>query len=311
MRISVTSSCDLNCFFCHSEGIGSKAGDLMTPEEIERIARIGTSFGIESVKLTGGEPMLRGDILEIVERLGGLGLRDLSMTTNGFRLAELAPDLKRLGLKRVNVSLHSTYPERYARITGLDPERGLARYGLVIEGIREAIRAGLDPVKLNVVMLKGINDDELDRLIEFAGSLTRGNNIVVQLIELVGCGVDSEALRAYYSSLSDLEREVSKRALRKTIRKLHFRTQYLMPNGVWVEFVKPMGNYLFCMNDTRLRITHDGKFKPCLMRSGNEVDFLRAMRAGASDEELKKLLLKAVELREPYWKPPRGWRPHE
>ena len=311
MRISVTSSCDLNCFFCHSEGIGSKAGDLMTPEEIERIARIGTSFGIESVKLTGGEPMLRRDILEIVERLGRLGLKDLSMTTNGFRLAELAPDLKRLGLKRVNVSLHSTYPERYARITGLDPERGLARYGLVIEGIREAIRAGLDPVKLNVVMLKGINDDELDRLIEFAGSLTRGNNIVVQLIELVGCGVDSEALRAYYSSLSDLEREVSKRALRKTIRKLHFRTQYLMPNGVWVEFVKPMGNYLFCMNDTRLRITHDGKFKPCLMRSGNEVDFLRAMRAGASDEELKKLLLKAVELREPYWKPPRGWRPHE
>jgi len=311
LRISVTSSCDLNCFFCHSEGIGSKAGDLMTPEEIERIARIGMSFGIESVKLTGGEPMLRRDILEIVERLGGLGLRDLSMTTNGFRLAELAPDLKRLGLKRVNVSLHSTYPERYARITGLDPERGLARYGLVIEGIREAIRAGLDPVKLNVVMLKGINDDELDRLIEFAGSLTRGNNIVVQLIELVGCGVDSEALRAYYSSLSDLEREVSKRALRKTIRKLHFRTQYLMPNGVWVEFVKPMGNYLFCMNDTRLRITHDGKFKPCLMRSGNEVDFLRAMRAGASDEELKKLLLKAVELREPYWKPPRGWRPHE
>ena len=311
MRISVTSSCDLNCFFCHSEGIGSGAGDLMTPKEIERIARIGMSFGIESVKLTGGEPMLRRDILEIVERLGRLGLKDLSMTTNGFRLAELAPDLKRLGLKRVNVSLHSTYPERYARITGLDPERGLARYGLVIEGIREAIRAGLDPVKLNVVMLKGINDDELDRLIEFAGSLTRGNNIVVQLIELVGCGVDSEALRAYYSSLSDLEREVSKRALRKTIRKLHFRTQYLMPNGVWVEFVKPMGNYLFCMNDTRLRITHDGKFKPCLMRSGNEVDFLSAMRAGASDEELKRLLLKAVELREPYWKPPRGWRPHE
>ena len=309
MRISVTSSCDLNCFFCHSEGVGSKAGDLMTPEEIERIARIGMSFGIESVKLTGGEPMLRRDILEIVERLGRLGLKDLSMTTNGFRLAELAPDLKRLGLKRVNVSLHSTYPERYARITGLDPERGLARYGLVIEGIREAIRAGLDPVKLNVVMLKGINDDELDRLIEFAGSLTRGNNIVVQLIELVGCGVDSEALRAYYSSLSDLEREVSKRALRKTIRKLHFRTQYLMPNGVWVEFVKPMGNYLFCMNDTRLRITHDGKFKPCLMRSGNEVDFLSVMRAGGSDEELKRLLLKAVELREPYWKPPKGWRP--
>ena len=126
------------------------------------------------------------------------------------------------------------------------------------------------------------------------------------MIELVGCGVDSEALKAYYSSLSDLEREVSKRALRKTIRKLHFRTQYLMPNGVWVEFVKPMGNYLFCMNDTRLRITHDGKFKPCLMRSGNEIEFLSAMRSGASDEELKKLFLKAVELREPFWKPPRN-----
>ena len=306
LRISITSSCDLSCFFCHGEGSDAGSNRIMTPGEIERIVRVAMSLGVDSVKLTGGEPMMRPDILEIVKRLGRLGLSDLSMTTNGFRLADLAEDLRRLGLKRVNISFHSTRPERYARITGLRLEEAERRHGELIEAVKKAVRVGFNPVKLNVVVVKGVNDDELDDLVSFAESIGGSSEMVVQLIELVGCGLAQGLMESYYFDLSKLERLVAEKAVKKIVRRLHFRKRYLLPNGVWVEFVKPTGNYLFCMNDTRLRITHDGKFKPCLMRSGNEIEFLSAMRSGASDGELKKLFLKAVELREPFWKPPRN-----
>lgn len=304
LRISITPSCDLNCFFCHKEGFNAGSDVIMTPEEIELIVRVAMSLGIDSVKLTGGEPMMRPDILEIVERLGRLGLSDLSMTTNGFKLAELAKDLRMLGLKRVNISFHSTKPERYARITGLRLEEARCRHRRLIEAVEKAVKAGFNPVKLNVVVVKGVNDDELDELVSFAESMSTSSEMVVQLIELVGCGLAQGIMEPHYFDLSRLERLVAERAVKRTVRRLHFRKRYLLPNGVWVEFVKPTGNHLFCMNDIRLRITHDGKLKPCLMRSGNEVEFLSAIRSGASDEELRKLLLKAVELREPFWKPP-------
>ena len=304
LRISVTPACDLRCFFCHGEGLNTRSNVLMSPEEIERIVRVARGLGVDSVKLTGGEPMMRPDILEIISRLGQLGLRDLSMTTNGFRLAEVAEDLRRLGLKRVNISLHSTRPERYARIVGLSLAEAEERHARVIEAIRAADEAGLNPIKLNVVVARGVNDDELDDLLDFAEGLRLRGEVVIQLIELVGCGLaSSHLMRDRYFPLSELEGEIARRAVKVIVRDLHYRSRYLMPSGVWVELVKPAGNSLFCMNDTRLRITHDGKFKPCLMRSDNEIDFLSAMRSGASDEELRKLFLRAVELREPYWKP--------
>jgi len=306
LRISVTPACDLRCFFCHGEGLDDKSNELMTPEEIERIVKVAMELGVDSVKLTGGEPMMRPDILEIVSRLGGLGLRDFSMTTNGFRFAEIAQELRRRGLKRVNISLHSTRPDRYAIITGLDPVEGARRHAQVLEAMRAAVEAGFNPVKLNVVMLRGINDDELDDLIRLAEELSSSSEIVVQLIELVGCGLAAgQRLEHYYLPLSSLEGRIAQTAIARITRSLHYRSRYLMPNGVWVEFIRPSGNYLFCMNDTRLRITHDGKFKPCLMRSDNEIEFLKAMRSGASDEELKRLFLRAVEARKPFWKPPK------
>jgi len=306
LRISVTSACDLRCFFCHGEGLEDDSGELMTPEEIERIVKVAMELGVDSVKLTGGEPMMRPDILEIVSRLGDLGLRDLSMTTNGFRFAEMARELRMHGLRRVNISLHSTRPDRYAMITGLDLVEAARRHSQVLKAVRVAVEAGLNPVKLNIVVLRGINDDELDDLIRLAGELSSSGEIVVQLIELVGCGLAAgHRLEHYYLPLSGLEERVARMAVARIARSLHYRSRYQMPNGVWVEFVRPSGNHLFCMNDTRLRITHDGRFKPCLMRSDNEIEFLTAMRSGASDEELKRLFLRAVEAREPFWKPPR------
>ena len=307
LRISVTPRCNLNCIFCHSEGI-PRTGEklvLMTPWEIERITRIAMSLGVDSVKLTGGEPMMRPDILDIVERLGRLGLRDLSMTTNGLRISELAGELRKRGLMRINISLHTVDPEKYTKITGLkDPKVGRMLFEKTVEAIRRSLEVGLNPVKLNVVVMKGINEGEISDLIDFAADLDSSGKVILQLIELVRCGNAPEIFEKYYYSLADAERKIRGKAVKKVVRRLHLRTQYLLPNGVWVEFVRPMYNYVFCMNNTRLRITHDGQFKPCLMRSDNHVEFLSAMRSGASDEELKKLLLKAVELREPYWKPP-------
>ncbi len=307
LRISITPNCNLNCVFCHSEGV-PKEGErivIMTPEEIERITRIAVSLGIDSVKLTGGEPMMRPDILEIVERIGRLNLRDLSMTTNGFKVSELAGELKARGLMRINISLHTVDPEKYTWITGLgDPKIGRKLFDKTVEAIRKSLEVGLNPVKLNVVVMKNVNENELDDLIKFAEELDSNGRIILQLIELVRCGNAPQIFEKYYYSLGDAEKKVNEKAVRKVVRKLHFRTQYLLPNRVWVEFVRPMYNYVFCMNNTRLRITHDGQFKPCLMRSDNHVEFLSLMRSGASDEEIKKLLLKAVSLREPYWKPP-------
>lgn len=276
----------------------------MTPEEIERITRIAMEFGVESVKITGGEPMLRADILEIVERLGKLGLRDLSMTTNGYRLRELAGALKDRGLMRVNISLHTVDPVKFAWITGFhDLEKGKNTFKHTVEAIKKSIEVGFDPVKLNVVVMKNVNENELHDLIKFAEDLNSSRRVILQLIELVSCGSAPKIFAKYHFDLTPLEREVSAMAVKKVVRRLHLRTQYQLPNGVWIEFVKPMNNYVFCMNDNRLRITHDGEFKPCLMRDDNHIPFLAAMRAGADDEELKKLFLKAVEAREPFWKP--------
>lgn len=173
-----------------------------------------------------------------------------------------------------------------------------------LEAIEKPLEVRLDPVKLNVVVLKGVNENELEDLIKFAEKLNSKGRVILQLIELVECGSAPSIFRKNYCNLAEVENEIGRRAVKKVIRRLHFRTQYLLPNGVWIEFVRPTRNYIFCMNDTRLRITHDGKFKPCLMRNDNHVDFLKVMRSGASDEELKKIFLKAVDLREPYWKPP-------
>ncbi len=279
----------------------------MTPEEIERITRIAMEFGVDSVKITGGEPMLRADILEIVDRLGKLGLRDLSMTTNGYRLRELAGELRKRGLMRVNISFHTVDPRKFAWITGFrDLKEGERVFRNTVEAIKRSIEIGFNPVKLNVVVMKGVNENELHSLIDFAEELNSSGKVILQLIELVSCGSAPKIFAKYHFDLTPIEKELSGIAVKKVVRKLHLRTQYQLPNGVWVEFVKPMNNYIFCMNDNRLRITHDGAFKPCLMRDDNHIPFLNAMRSGADDEELKKLFLKAVEAREPFWKPPRS-----
>lgn len=298
-RISVNSSMDCNfaCSFCHREGISSPSDSLITPEEIERVVRVMARFGVDRVKLTGGEPMLRRDICEIVERIKSVGLKELSMSTNGTLLVRRAAELRQKGLDRVNISLHSIQRERFALMTGCD------RLGGTLAAVQAAIDAKLLPVKLNVTLMRGINEDEVEDLLEFSRSVGGGVTNILQLIELVPTYDGAEFYRTYHASLDSVEDYLKRVAVNSTERVLHRRPRYHLPNGVTVEIVRPMHNTEFCLGCNRIRITYDGKFKPCLLREDNHIDFLKAMRSGADERELSQLFLKAVSEREPFFKP--------
>ncbi len=295
LRISLTASarCNYRCVFCHMEGINENFETLMTSEEIARIVRVLVPFGIDRVKLTGGEPMLRSDILEIVRLVEETGIRELSMTTNGTRLRELAHQLKREGLDRVNVSLHTLRPDRYREITKAD------KHAEVVEAIRTAVEAGLTPVKINVTLLKGVNDDEIEDLIEFTAGLG-AENATLQLIELID--FNREFYEKFHLPLPEIEERLRRRSLSVIKRQMQGRNQYLLSNGVRVELVTPMDNCEFCAANNRMRITYDGKFKPCLLREDNHVDFLKAMRSRSSDEELTEIYKRAIWIRSPYFR---------
>jgi len=297
-RISVNSSmdCNFSCSFCHREGITSPQGSLMTPREIERIVRVMARFGVERIKLTGGEPMLRRDICEVVRRVKSAGVREVSMSTNGTLLARRAVELREMGLDRVNISLHSIRRGRFTFMTGCDRLSG------TLAAIRAAIDARLLPVKLNVTLMKGVNEDEVEELIEFSRSLGGGATNILQIIELVPTE-DKWFYRMYHTHLDRVEEYLKREAVTTTERVLHRRPRYHLPNGVTVEVVRPMHNTEFCLSCSRIRVTYDGKFKPCLLREDNHIDFLTAMREGADDRELGRLFLKAVSEREPYFKP--------
>jgi cyclic pyranopterin phosphate synthase len=262
----------------------------MTPEEISRIIGICAKHGVKKVKITGGEPLLRSDVVEIVGGISRLGIEDISMTTNGTFLEDFASQLKESGLKRINISLDTLKPDVFKEITGG------GNLKKVTEGIEAAIDAGLQPVKLNVVAMKGINESEIKDILDHYSR----DGVVLQLIELMD--VDKDVFDRHYFSLDEIESEFEANASDVRIRKfMQGRKKYTL-NGSEVEVIRPMHNTEFCAHCTRIRITADGRFKPCLMRTDNFVDFLTPMREGASDEKLEELFKEAVEKREPYLK---------
>jgi len=293
LRISLTQRCNLRCVYCHREG-QNPASLLpeMSADEVLRIARVAVSLGMSRIKLTGGEPLLRSDIVEIVRGLAKLrGLRDLSMTTNGTRLSVLAEPLHEAGLMRVNVNLPSLEEKTYDMLNG-----GNLRE--VLGGIEAAVEAGFYPVKLNMLVLKGVNEREIPRMIAFA----RRSETILQLLELEPVNVGDEYYERYFCSLDAVEGDLKARALEvKTRGDMQNRRVYFLL-GVKVEVVHPIENTEFCARCTRLRLTSDGRLKPCLMRDDNLVDVLTPLRKGAGDEELKGLFVEAVKRREPYYK---------
>jgi len=293
LRISITQRCNIHCVYCHREGEvqrANRSAEKMSVEEIVRIAKIAISLGIARVKLTGGEPLMRKDLPEIVAGIAAVpGLKDLSLTTNGLLLGGMAKELRECGLKRVNVSLPTLNAETYRKLAGGNLEDALA-------GVKAAIEAGFCPVKLNMVLLKGVNVGDVPEMIEYA----RQTGVVLQLIELDPINVSSAYYSAHHRSLDEQEDMLRGKAV--TIEKrqfMHNRLIYHLPN-VTVEVVHPIENSDFCMHCTRMRVTSDGKLKPCLMRNDNLTDILTPIRKGAGDEQLKQLFIKANLLREPY-----------
>jgi len=294
VRISLTQRCNLACVYCHREG-EEEAGEEMTVEEIGRIVEAAASLGISKVKLTGGEPLLREDILDIVSTISSTpGVEEVSMTTNGVLLRDMAVELREAGLVRVNVGLPSLREDAYRRICG----RGSP--DVVVEGVKAAVESGLNPVKVNMVVLKGLNESEVWEMLRFTSTV----GAVLQLIELeyVPGSVDPGVYRELHAPMEPIEEELGRRALEVYVRgDMHNRRRYKLPEGE-VEVVKPMHNREFCMHCRRIRVTSDGKLKPCLMRNDNLVDLLGPLRSGAGLGELRRLFKKAISLREPYFR---------
>jgi len=291
MRIAVTAKCNLTCRYCHREGEVSPTTE-MSLNEILKITRIALNLGISRIKLTGGEPLLRHDILQIVKGIARLrGVRDLSMVTNGTLLVPLAEALKKEGLHRVNISLPTLNPETYKWLTG-------GNLSDVVSGVEAAVNMGFYPVKLNMLVLKNVNEKEIPNMIEYAGS----NGVTLQIIELEPVNVDPSFYSNYHQSLASIEEELAKRALRiRTRRTMQNRKVYSLPETD-VEVIRPAENTEFCRHCTRIRTTSDGKLKPCLMRCDNLLDIVTPLRNGADDETLTQLFIEAIRRRQPYFK---------
>ncbi|RBQ25051.1 MAG: 7,8-dihydro-6-hydroxymethylpterin dimethyltransferase [Methanocorpusculum sp. MCE] len=295
VRIAVTSACDLRCIYCHREGEGENGctrddrPSQMSKEEISELISVFAELGIKTIKITGGEPLLRPDLLDIIRSIPHH--IESSLTTNGTHLAKLAKDLKAAGLSRVNVSLDTMNRETYKKITGKD------RLKDVLDGIDAALAAGLTPVKLNMVILKGMNDHEIDDFLAYVRA--RGEHLILQIIELMdlnGWTDDMDpAVHGNPEMVAGLEEKFAKNSSQVTTRHMHHRRKYLV-DGALVEVVRPMHNPEFCANCNRLRVTSDGLLKPCLLRTGNEVSI-----RGLHGDELKAAIGAAVKNRSPYF----------
>lgn len=244
LRVSVTQECNLSCIYCHREGERAPLESLST-SEIGNVLSTAAKFDIRSVKFTGGEPLLREDLVDIIRLVPGS--MESSITTNGILLADYAAELKKAGLSRVNISLDSLNPDTYKKITGSN------RLSDVLSGIEAALGAGLTPIKLNMVMLRGLNDHELE---DFYAYIRNNRNLILQLIELMSLG-GCEC----HSDLLALEEDLAGRSKVILTRRMHHRKKYCL-DGAEVEVVRPLHNTEFCAFCNRLRVTSDGNLKP-------------------------------------------------
>ncbi len=281
LRMSITDRCNLNCVYCHNEGSTGTSGE-MSVATISNIVHVAAGFGINRLKISGGEPLLRNDLAEILLALPPL--KDVSLTTNGVLLWERAHSLKDAGLNRVNISLDSLDEGKYRHITKCK----VGIFDKVIEGIHAAVDAGLTPVKLNMVLLKGVNESEVEDMLSFTRQFH--GNVILQLIQLMDFG----DVACYHADVDEIEKELELKAGCVQVRELHHRKKYII-DGAEVEFVKPVDNTEFCANCNRLRVTADGKLRPCLLVNDDLVDV-----SHASLEEMSDLFRLAVSRRVPF-----------
>src|SRR5512139_2986874 len=284
LRISLTDKCNMRCVYCMSEDMVFQPNEeLMTTAEIRRLVQIFARIGVDKIRLTGGEPTVHPDLLAIVRDIRAAGITRISMTTNGLRLAELAVPLKQAGLERVNISVDTLDPERFHRVT---------RWGhlaKVLEGVYAAEAAGLTPVKINAVVARGFNEQDIADL----ARLTLAHPWQVRFIEMMPFGdVATFAQNATISQaeiMGRIENEVGPlHSIAEGRLDGEARLYRLAGSHAALGFISTLTNP-FCASCSRVRLTADGHLRLCLLRD-DEGDLLTPLRHGATDDELEELI---------------------
>lgn len=288
LRILVTLRCNYHCIFCHSEGVFGITGEKLSADDYGFIAEIARKLGIRSYKITGGEPLIREDLVDIVKYIKPHA-DEVSLVTNGSLLLEKVGKLAEAGLDRLNVSLHALNDNVYARITG-----GSRLLSKVIMAIDEALRYGIR-VKLNFLAMRS-NIDEFLKILEFAES--RGLN--VNVIELIPLGVPRDVYAIEHISVSPIVNYLEKKSTSKYYRELHNRPVYVLNSGIRVEVVIGYGNYLFCSKCSRLRLTPDGYLKPCLYIESPRISIVEAVKL-RDETRLVSAFKEITILRKPFF----------
>lgn len=290
VRLSVTDQCDLRCFYCMPKGFKDyeEPEHWLSHNEIERVIRAFTTLGTRRVRMTGGEPLVRKNLPELATRLAALpGLEDLSLSTNATRLTNHARSLKAAGITRINVSLDSLIPERFKQVTQGKLEK-------VLNGLMAAKNAGFQPIKINMVAMKGINDDEFEDMVAFCIE----HDFTLRFIETMPIGSTGRNASQHYISLREVEDRLAKRyELIPGVMPGGGPARYKRVAGtnLRIGFITPISQH-FCETCNRVRLAVDGTLYMCLGQD-HKFELRPLLRNGATDKELQKAIVHAISLK--------------
>ncbi|MBL3588903.1 MAG: GTP 3',8-cyclase MoaA [endosymbiont of Escarpia spicata] len=287
LRLSVTDRCDFRCFYCIPKGYKdfSQPDSWLTLDEVERLVRVFSEMGISKVRLTGGEPLVRKELPEMVRRIGALPqIEDLSLSTNASQLAKHAASLKQSGVSRINVSLDSLNPDSFREITQGDLEN-------VLDGLMAAKEVGLNPIKINMVVMKGINDHEIGEMVDFCLE----HDFTLRFIETMPVGETGKSATDRFISLKEIKADLEERfQLEPAVMRGAGPASYVRvkETNLRIGFITPMSQH-FCESCNRVRISVEGTLYLCLGKHDN-AELRPLMRQGISDEGLKEVILEAI-----------------
>ncbi|MGD8265885.1 MAG: GTP 3',8-cyclase MoaA [Chromatiales bacterium] len=290
VRLSVTDKCNMRCFYCIPQGFTDfeEPQNWLTFEEIERFIAAFASLGVRRLRLTGGEPLVRRNLPELAANLSAIdGIEDLSLSTNAALLRQHAGALKQAGISRINVSLDSLDPERFRQVTRGDLEQ-------VLDGLMEARRVGLSPVKINMVAMKGVNDSEFEAMVDFCLE----NDFTLRLIETMPVGNTGRDATDRFMDLREVRARLARRyELIPDVMPGGGPARYVRIGGteLRIGFITPISQH-FCETCNRVRISVDGTLYLCLGQE-DKVEFRPMLRDGASHEELRDAIIRALALK--------------
>lgn len=291
VRLSVTDQCDLRCSYCLPKGFKDfqEPDEWLNFDELEQVIRVFGALGTRRIRLTGGEPLIRKDIDQLAHRLAALpGIEDLSLSTNATRLEKLAPSLKQAGISRINASLDTLRTERYKEITCGKLEKTL-------QGLMAAKQTGFHPIKINMVVMKGINDDEVEDMVEFCIE----HDFTLRFIETMPMGDTGRDASQQFIPLQEIQQRLANRyeLIDSVMQQGGGPARYVRIAGteLRIGFITPMSQH-FCETCNRVRLSADGTLYMCLGQD-HKYELRPLLRAGISDDELSEHIIQAIALK--------------